>query len=601
MGSLLSTTAAAAAAGPLAASESSDASLPLAEPASAAGGAAGGAAAAAGGGATAASGGGGGILGGLSGLRSGYESVVSAIIRPPRAAYTAAALGPRAFEFRGAAVARLDSFGAVVNARGQRLACSPWVPAGGGGGGGGPRPAVVYLHGNSSSRVGALEALETVLGTGASLFAFDCAGSGLSEGDWVTLGWHERDDVAAVVAYLRADPGVSAVALWGRSMGAATALLHVHRDPSIAGLVLDSCFADLRQLANELVDASKAQVPYHVPASARAVAQRPAQRARRARSRRQRTLPPAFRSLLPAARARAGHCRRRGTAPGAHLCRKAHRHGHFRRLAGEGGHARVCAGGACARQRSVARSARAGMMRCRAPLSPLPPPPPQLIISGERDTFVPPHHARQIYRAYAGDKNLLLLPQGDHNSMRPRSCHDSIAAFLTAALRAPAHLALVDGAAASLRGLQLRGLVPPTAAAAAVEHAGGRAGLALAATPSLDIGPAALSPKVVPMHAFMSSPGSVVRRVSHSAPDGPAAGDNGGTPAAAATASTQSTAAAPRPAAASAPPPPPPMPPAADFGLEFAGLDDLVARNLPSPPVVPPSRAVRGGGTVARG
>ena len=232
------------------------------------------------------------------------------------------------------------------------------------------------------------------------------------------------------------------------------------------------------------------------------------------------------------------------------------------------------------------------------PSLPLPLLPPQLIISGERDTFVPPHHARQIYRAYAGDKNLLLLPQGDHNSMRPRSCHDSIAAFLTAALRAPAHLALVDGAAASLRGLQLRGLVPPTAAAAAVEHAGGRAGLALAATPSLDIGPAALSPKVVPMHAFMSSPGSVVRRVSHSAPDGPAAGDNGGTPAA--VASTLSTAAAPRPAAASAPPPPP-MPPAADFGLEFAGLDDLVARNLPSPPVVPPSRAVRGGGTVARG
>ena len=233
MGSLLSTTAAAAAAGPLAASESSDASLPLAEPASAAGGAAGGAAAAAGGGATAASGGGGGILGGLSGLRSGYESVVSAIIRPPRAAYTAAALGPRAFEFRGAAVARLDSFGAVVNARGQRLACSHWVPAGGGGGGGGPRPAVVYLHGNSSSRVGALEALETVLGTGASLFAFDCAGSGLSEGDWVTLGWHERDDVAAVVAYLRADPGVSAVALWGRSMGAATARAPrpLHRRP----------------------------------------------------------------------------------------------------------------------------------------------------------------------------------------------------------------------------------------------------------------------------------------------------------------------------------------------------------------------------------
>ena len=34
-----------------------------------------------------------------------------------------------------------------------------------------------------------------------------------------------------------------------RSMGAATALLHAHRDPSIAALVLDSPFTDLRVLA----------------------------------------------------------------------------------------------------------------------------------------------------------------------------------------------------------------------------------------------------------------------------------------------------------------------------------------------------------------
>ena len=36
-------------------------------------------------------------------------------------------------------------------------------------------------------------------------------------------------------------------------MGAATALLHGHRDPTIAGMVLDSPFSHLRQLAEELV------------------------------------------------------------------------------------------------------------------------------------------------------------------------------------------------------------------------------------------------------------------------------------------------------------------------------------------------------------
>lgn len=36
-------------------------------------------------------------------------------------------------------------------------------------------------------------------------------------------------------------------------MGAATALLHSHRDPSIAAMVLDSPFSDLKQLAEEIV------------------------------------------------------------------------------------------------------------------------------------------------------------------------------------------------------------------------------------------------------------------------------------------------------------------------------------------------------------
>jgi hypothetical protein len=37
-------------------------------------------------------------------------------------------------------------------------------------------------------------------------------------------------------------------------MGAATALLHGHRDPSIAGMVLDSPFTNLKRLSEELVE-----------------------------------------------------------------------------------------------------------------------------------------------------------------------------------------------------------------------------------------------------------------------------------------------------------------------------------------------------------
>jgi len=54
------------------------------------------------------------------------------------------------------------------------------------------------------------------------------------------------------VDYLRNSGKVSTIGLWGRSMGAATALLHADRDPSIAGIVLDSAFTDLKTLCGEI-------------------------------------------------------------------------------------------------------------------------------------------------------------------------------------------------------------------------------------------------------------------------------------------------------------------------------------------------------------
>jgi pimeloyl-ACP methyl ester carboxylesterase len=115
------------------------------------------------------------------------------------------------------------------------------------------------MHGNSSARIEALPQLALCLGLGATMMAFDFAGSGQSEGEYVSLGFFEREDLKVVVEHLRASGAVSTVALWGRSMGAATALMHGDRDPSIAAMVLDSPFADLTQLAEEMVDKGRAQ------------------------------------------------------------------------------------------------------------------------------------------------------------------------------------------------------------------------------------------------------------------------------------------------------------------------------------------------------
>jgi alpha/beta superfamily hydrolase len=48
-----------------------------------------------------------------------------------------------------------------------------------------------------------------------SLFCFDFAGCGRSEGDYISLGWYERDDVEVVIDWLRASNKVSTIGLWG--------------------------------------------------------------------------------------------------------------------------------------------------------------------------------------------------------------------------------------------------------------------------------------------------------------------------------------------------------------------------------------------------
>jgi len=193
--------------------------------------------------------------------REGYGQLVDAIIRPPRAVYDQAELGPSVFALAGTRFQREDL--EIVGSRDLKLQCSYWAevdPEESQE----PRPCVICLHGNSSCRLEALNILTVLLSAGMSVFAFDFAGSGISEGEYVSLGFYERDDLAYVIEYLRASGKVSTLGLWGRSMGAATALLHGDRDPSIAGMVVDSSFTGLETLALELVQVAQ-QEGYTIP------------------------------------------------------------------------------------------------------------------------------------------------------------------------------------------------------------------------------------------------------------------------------------------------------------------------------------------------
>ncbi len=115
---------------------------------------------------------------------------------------------------------------------------------------------ILYLHGNSSSRMEATGIIR-FLPYRFSLASFDFIGCGLNkEEDMISLGVRESKQVETVVHFLEQQD--LRVILWGRSMGAATALKY-GRAPII---IADSSFRCFKSLCKHI---AKENSPKYVP------------------------------------------------------------------------------------------------------------------------------------------------------------------------------------------------------------------------------------------------------------------------------------------------------------------------------------------------
>ena len=117
-------------------------------------------------------------------IKFSYETLWKFIIRPPRDEYTESNLGKTPFHFNSKKYIRRDFD--IMSTQGYILKCSfieptkeyrPSVKM----------PVVIYLHGNSSSRIEGLTMAKVILKRDINLFVFDFAGSGLSE-DNIEIG-----------------------------------------------------------------------------------------------------------------------------------------------------------------------------------------------------------------------------------------------------------------------------------------------------------------------------------------------------------------------------------------------------------------------------
>lgn len=81
----------------------------------------------------------------------------------------------------------------------------------------------------------------------------DFAGCGISEGEYISLGYFEKFDAKLVMDYVKKEKPITEFGLWGRSMGAATTLMTaLKEDDTIRYIVMDSSFTSIKNLCKDI-------------------------------------------------------------------------------------------------------------------------------------------------------------------------------------------------------------------------------------------------------------------------------------------------------------------------------------------------------------
>jgi dipeptidyl aminopeptidase/acylaminoacyl peptidase len=106
---------------------------------------------------------------------------------------------------------------------------------------------IILCHGLGCNRVEMLPQAVLLAEHGYGLFLFDFRAHSESEGEMVTYGYSETDDVLAAVDYLLSRPDVDPqrIGILGGSLGAATALRATARSTHLRAVVAESTFTSL--------------------------------------------------------------------------------------------------------------------------------------------------------------------------------------------------------------------------------------------------------------------------------------------------------------------------------------------------------------------
>lgn len=125
----------------------------------------------------------------------------------------------------------------------------------------GRRNVVIICHGHTWNKLNSVKYAQIFYNLGYSVVIYDHAYFGSSDGNYTTLGYYERNDLSAVIDFVRTQFGQDCfLALHGESMGAATVLGLLGLRSDVDAVVADCAYSKTMAFYRELC-----RVNVHLP------------------------------------------------------------------------------------------------------------------------------------------------------------------------------------------------------------------------------------------------------------------------------------------------------------------------------------------------
>jgi hypothetical protein len=107
---------------------------------------------------------------------------------------------------------------------------------------------MIMLHGIGGCKEDYLGIAKSLTDSGYNCMIFDARAHGQSGGEYCTFGYHEKEDVQAVVSAILEHDSTTSIGIWASSMGAAVALQALAIEPRIKFGVIESTFTELSEV-----------------------------------------------------------------------------------------------------------------------------------------------------------------------------------------------------------------------------------------------------------------------------------------------------------------------------------------------------------------